>query len=110
MQKFELIFMQHFTNLNEDLDTTKFSRVIACENFVMAQKIANAMLGEKTYASEWLDQILSLKPTEKPFCMYVWDDGTSSWNRVLKKLNLAETDVEFIFDENKNKVGIWFFG
>lgn len=105
MPNFKIIFMKHFEDDDEDLDTGEYSRVIVADNLEIAQKIADAMQGEEVYVNEWLEKILSVKPTDETPNIYSWDDGSHTWKQVLRQLNLREDDVEFILSGSQ-KIGI----
>jgi len=112
MPNFRLVFMMRFFGLIPDeekgwppFDTSPFSRVIIADDQKMAEKIADAMIGEEVYADERLSRVLSVRETEEEPDIVSFDDGSNTWQQTLKKLGLKKTDIKFALACGK-KVGI----
>ena len=92
MPNFKIIFITEFIEKIEGIRTLRegqeFSRVISAPDKQIAEKIANAMLGEEVFCLPlYLGQVLSvkiinLKPQLNAFC------DCCVWERVLHRLRL----------------------
>lgn len=108
MVNYKLTFTTNFYGSDisetEKYDRT-FTRIIVADRLEEAQVIANAMLGEEVCANEYFQKIVSVEETtQKPdTCTEIPVQNDYAWKRVLHKLSLNESQVEFIYHETKDK-------
>jgi len=99
MQKFAIKFaLEVRTGPREHREGSEFGRIIEVQNLAIAEKIAEAMIGEEVFAWQYLSKVLSVTPTqENPFISPLCTSHCV-WERVLQRLGLTGTGetVQFL--------------
>lgn len=92
MQRFAIKFaLEVRTGLRKHREGSEFGRIIEVQNLAIAERIAEAMIGEEVYAWQYLSKILSVTFTqEKPFISPLCTSHCV-WERVLQRLGLTGT-------------------
>lgn len=103
MQRFAIKFaLEVRTGLRKHREGSEFGRIIEAQNLAIAERIAEAMIGEEVFAWQYLSEILSVtslgsftqeKPFISPLCT-----SHCVWERVLQRLGLTGTGetVQFV--------------
>ena len=80
-------------------------RIVAAGDEQTARLIADAMLGEEVAAHEHLAVVEVVEKTDKPATLNCWttDQELAIWEKVMKRVGLAEDDVIFIYDSYSKK-------
>jgi hypothetical protein len=102
VENFELIFetaLDKGLQPASDIYDWRSERVIVAEDLATAKATADAMLKEEVEASEYLIRVISVRPTDKPPGVFVYDEGRHCWDRVLQNLNIHTDTIEFIYAE-----------
>ena len=75
----------------------------------MAQRTAEAMLGEEARCGEFLKEVVSVKKTDEEANLMSWTREHTEyiWQRVLNNLGLRPEEVEF-FPSELDKKGLIF--
>jgi hypothetical protein len=103
MPNFKLTFEMFFEDEDTPFNTRHYIRVIVADNLITALKIAEAMVGEEVYAREYLIRPVTVTETEEAPEISAWNEN-ETWSRVLRNMDLTESDVEFLFDTRSRLV------
>ena len=105
MPNFKIVFTSYYNIDGEEQGQGgNYTRTITAANYTDATCVAHAMRGEEVNQSEWLDEVLSVEETEEPPYIASWN-SRYSWSRVLKIMEIQESEVSYIYDTYGSIVG-----